>query len=176
MLITGIPGVGKTTLIKQILSEYKKIKFAGFYTQEVRKKGRRTGFQLVWIPQNTMEILSSVNLNTPYKLGKYRVNKDVMDEVALRIQKLQNIDVLILDEIGPMELFSTKFKGVVIDILHKENLPVLGTIQMKLLGKLKEWGVENKVIVKELTRGNFESVYKECVYWLASLGKKESSW
>lgn len=169
LLITGKPGVGKTTLIKLLLSETENINYSGFYTQEIRYKGKRIGFQLIWVPQKTAETLASVNIDTPFKLGKYRINKELMDKVALRIKGLQNIDVLIIDEIGPMELFSYEFKRVIIDALRSNNPPILGTIQLKLIGRLREWGIANRVVVKELTKNNFNLIHRYCKDWITSL-------
>ncbi len=166
LLLTGKPGIGKTTLIKRIIYETSNIEFAGFYTQEIRKGGKRIGFQLIWVPENFEEILAGIDLDSRFRVGKYRVNRTVMDKVASRIKRLQNIDILVIDEIGPMELFSREFEDVVIDSLRDEKQAVIGTIQKKLLYKLVEWGVKDRVMVKELTRENFDTLYNYCMEWI----------
>ncbi len=43
LLITGLPGIGKTTLIKKLSEELKVLHPAGFYTEEIREEGQRKG-------------------------------------------------------------------------------------------------------------------------------------
>ena len=48
ILLTGLPGSGKTTLIRNVLSELPGwIRCAGFFTAEVREGRERTGFEIV---------------------------------------------------------------------------------------------------------------------------------
>ncbi len=47
LLLTGLPGVGKTILVRRVLARLDALRVAGFTTEEIRKGGRRLGFRIV---------------------------------------------------------------------------------------------------------------------------------
>jgi nucleoside-triphosphatase len=51
-LITGKPGVGKTTLVQKIIKRMGSVNMAGFYTSEIRSEGSRLGFELQGLKGN----------------------------------------------------------------------------------------------------------------------------
>ena len=73
ILITGRPGIGKTTLVKKLCEIFKEFNPAGFYTSEIIEEGVRTGFELISLYGDTT-VLSHVNLKTKYVVGKYKVD------------------------------------------------------------------------------------------------------
>ena len=81
ILITGSPGIGKTRLIKE-LAEKLAGKATGFYTEEIRKEGRSSGFRIKTLNGKT-GILASVDMQSPYRMGKYKVDLDCK-EVTLK--------------------------------------------------------------------------------------------
>lgn len=134
ILLTGQPGVGKTTAIKSIVSLLGP-RAGGFYTREVRARGQRTGFELVTLDGRTVWLAS----RSPAKIfeeevpfGKYRVNLRAIDSFgvpALRRAVKAN-QVVVIDEIGPMEIVSELFCRTVLDILASD-IPVVGTIAQR---------------------------------------------
>ena len=46
LLLTGRPGVGKTTVVRRVVERLSR-PTGGFYTCELREGGRRTGFEIV---------------------------------------------------------------------------------------------------------------------------------
>ena len=72
ILITGLPGVGKTTIIKKLSEELRKFHPVGFYTEEIREKGIRKGFKLIGLDGGE-GILSHVDVKSTYTVGKYNV-------------------------------------------------------------------------------------------------------
>ena len=102
--MTGQPGTGKTALIKEALARTK-VKGGGFYTEEIRTGGTRQGFRIVAL-DGQEAILAHVSISSPYQVSKYRVDTDALDRVgvaALR-QALKESDLVVIDEIGKMEL------------------------------------------------------------------------
>lgn len=128
ILVTGYPKVGKTTLIKEIIKEYPNKK-VGFYTEEiVNTKGIRVGFRIVTLSEEEPGVLAHTNIKTGWKVGKYFV--DIHEFERLIIPELEKkANLVIIDEIGKMELFSEKFKEKVVECLEKKN--VVATITMK---------------------------------------------
>jgi len=128
ILIRGKPGSGKTTLIIKILDLLKNKNMGGFYTQEIRERGKRTGFKAK-ILKGGEGTLAWVNFQSGPEVGKYRVDTGVIDElIAASVEEaVRYKDVVIIDEIGKMEMFSEKFKSTIIMALDSEK-KVLATI------------------------------------------------
>jgi nucleoside-triphosphatase len=73
-LVTGIPGVGKTTLIRNVCKRLASSHPEGFYTEEIRESGVREGFALVSL-DGKRSVLSQVNVKSRHRVGKYGVYK-----------------------------------------------------------------------------------------------------
>ncbi len=157
ILITGRPGTGKTTLLKEILRKLEK-KANGFYTEEIRKKDQRTGFSIKTLDGKT-GILSGIDIDSPYRVGKYKVNLLDFERIAIAAieDALSSSKVIIIDEIGPMELFSQKFKDIVLKALDSPN-QVIATIKLKgskFIDKIKS---RSDVTVFNLSANNKEEI------------------
>jgi len=129
-LISGRPGSGKTTLVRRIV-ESLAVRAGGFYTQETRgADGRRTGFEIVTL-QGARAPLAGVDIRSPYRVGKYGVNLHGIDEVAApAIRKAsEECDLVVIDEIGKMELYSQAFRDAVTAAVESGK-PVLGTVML----------------------------------------------
>jgi len=130
ILLTGVPGVGKTTLIQRVLDKME-VKPGGFYTEEIREKGKRVGFGIATF-DGRRGILAHVNHKGPHRVGKYGVNIRDLEEIAAASVRsaVERDELVVLDELGRMELYSTLFQQVVVEALDSEK-PVLGTMQIR---------------------------------------------
>ena len=131
ILITGYPRVGKTTLISRIV-ETTKSKVVGFVTSEVKLNNRRVGFNIESFSGLKLTLASKENQQSLYQVASYGVYLENVDTIVDQIkQEMEEFsyDWIILDEIGKMELFSTKFKQFVEKCLEEKC--VLGTIMMR---------------------------------------------
>jgi len=128
ILLTGKPGVGKTTIIEKVIERIGKNKIHGFYTKEIRENNKRTGFRIVTI-DGKEGILSHVNLKSRFRIGRYFVNIDDIDEICVKsiLDGIENGEWIIIDEIGKMELLSEKFREAVLMALDTKK--VLGTVK-----------------------------------------------
>ena len=73
IILSGKPGVGKTTLVKKLASQiYGPI--CGFYTEEILKNGTRVGFRAVSLDNREEAVLVHADIKSPHRLGKYKVN------------------------------------------------------------------------------------------------------
>ena len=138
VLITGEPGVGKTTIVKKLVEKLGD-RAIGFWTEEVRdpKSNRRTGFR-IYTTEGKKKIFSSKFFTSKRLVGSYGVNVDYFEELAIPIlkkaieeAKRDKRKVIVIDEIGKMELFSKKFRELVRGIMHDPALNVVATIPIR---------------------------------------------
>lgn len=153
ILISGYPGVGKTTLINKIIKELN-CKIGGFYTSEKRENGKRTGFYITNFSGNQM-VMADVNSPSSYRVSKYGVNIEAFAKIGIPALEKANesADLIIVDEIGKMEMFSSKF-CIMLEKIFDSPKPVLATIKKidcKLTAKLK---ARNDVEIFDLTIDN----------------------
>jgi nucleoside-triphosphatase len=129
-LLTGPPGSGKTSLVRQYVRE-QNLRAGGFYTEEIRFQGARQGFRLVTMDGRSA-VLAHIDIHGPLKVSKYGVDLDVLERVGVPslYEAAAFQELVIIDEIGRMELFSEKFKSAVLEILDSGK-KVLGTIMLK---------------------------------------------
>ena len=110
---------------------------AGFYTAEIRSKGSRLGFELRGL-NGKRRTLAHVDINSKHRVGKYRVDT-LGFEAFLETLELQNpnVELIVIDEIGKMELFSNRFRHLVRDALNS-NKQLLATIALEGEGFIRE--------------------------------------
>jgi len=152
ILLTGSPGIGKTTVIHRILRDLRGIKCAGFYTEEKRYSGQRRGF---WIRTLDGEegTLASIGYGRGPRVGRYMVHVEEFERLVLsRINpEYSTAELYVIDEIGKMELMSKRFREGVINLLaSKSNL--LATVAKRGKGFLDQLKGRNDVELIEVRR------------------------
>jgi nucleoside-triphosphatase len=132
LLLTGRPGVGKTTIIKAVVQALGE-QADGFYTEEIRERGRRQGFRLVGL-RGERGILAHVKFKGRGRprVGRYGVDVSTVDQIgATAIERaVSQGRTVIIDEIGKMELFSDAFKNAVLTALDGQS-PVIATVMAR---------------------------------------------
>ncbi len=132
ILITGQPGVGKTTLIRRLMDHARSmgIDVYGFITTEVRESGSRIGFKIIDVNNGRESWLAHVNLfKGGPMVGKYNVNLRAMELVGIPAIKAANQgSLLVVDEIGKMELMHGDFLKALEEVVDRVHF--LGTIYM----------------------------------------------
>jgi nucleoside-triphosphatase len=165
ILITGPPGIGKTTIMKKLAQMLKDSGPAGFYTAEIREEGARHGFELVGL-NGRKGILSHVDIKGPYHVGRYGVDirgfEIFLDALALTDP---NITLVMIDEIGKMECLSQLFKTVVGTVLDAEKT-VIATITLKGPGFIAEVKGREDVILFKMTLENRNSLGEEILRYV----------
>ena len=164
-LLTGTPGTGKTSLIKQVVASMKG-NAGGFYTEEIRTRGARQGFRLVTLDGKDA-ILAHVNFDSPYRVGKYGVNLDSLDRIGVPAlhKASQQCELVIIDEIGKMEMLSANFREVISNLIDSGKR-ILGTIMLNphpWADAIKRHPQVNLITV---TRTNHQRVLEEIRHWL----------
>ena len=165
ILLTGLPGVGKTTLIRRLSEELKDLHPAGFYTEEIREEGVRKGFELISL-DGKRGLLSHVEIKSPYRVGKYRVDvkgfEGFLDSIAFFAPETK---LIIIDEIGKMECLSLEFKRLIKEILNSEKM-IIATIAFKGSGLIEEIKKRNDIRLFEITEKNRDSLLSEIFSYL----------
>jgi len=166
-LLSGEPGSGKTTIIKEVLSKVGK-SAGGFYTEEIRSQGIRQGFRIITLDGKSATLAYS-GIRSPYRVSKYGVDVSSMDEVAIPAvrEAIRSRDIVVIDEIGKMELFSYSFRDAVIEALESEKR-VLGTIMLASHPWADVVKRRAEVEIISVTRFNRSEVVDQVVGWLES--------
>lgn len=162
ILLTGRPGSGKTTVIKKVLSRIPRLA-GGFFTQEIRERGRRVGFEIHTL-DGDKAVMAHVDKRDTERVGKYGVDLAVIDSIAMgSLQKAKSDRALIvIDEIGPMELLSDKFREEVL-VIFKGEFDVLGTIAKRKNEFINRIRRLPNVSVMEIFPGNREEIVEQVV-------------
>lgn len=168
ILITGLPRSGKSTLISKLIDHYSKKNYTirGFQTPEVRESGNRIGFDIIDIYSGKISQLARVgDLKTKYRVGKYTVFVEEFDKYLADSLDLEGkvIDLIVIDEIGKMELFSKEFQNFVKRIFIS-NKTILATIGLKLNHPIKDFLLSLPTVqLLNLNRQNFQTVFQKVI-------------
>jgi nucleoside-triphosphatase len=135
VLLTGRPGCGKTTLVKRVVKNLPQ-PGAGFYTEEIRDRGTRVGFRLVTL-DGDKAVLAHVDFPAaagPEHVGKYGLDLSALEAVGVKAIRaaMRGQRLVVIDEIGPMEIRSAIFRDAVSEALDSA-VPVLATIVSRSL-------------------------------------------
>ncbi len=128
VLVTGRPGVGKTTLVRAVVDALG-VRAAGFVTREIREGGERVGFSITDL-DGPSGVLARVDLASAYRVSRYGVNREDLERVGVAALDRAPGDarLIVMDEIGRMELCSELFQNAVHRALESA-VPVLAAIQ-----------------------------------------------
>jgi nucleoside-triphosphatase len=166
-LLTGAPGAGKTTIIRKAIAGVGR-RAGGFYTQEIRSHGVRQGFEIILLNGSTA-VLAHVDINSPYRVSKYGVDITNLDKIGVSAirQAKQDCEIVVVDEIGKMELFSNAFRGAVLEIFDSGK-KLLGTIMLSSHPWADQIKQRPEVKVLSVTRATHQQVLQEVLGWLGS--------
>ena len=172
-LLTGRPGTGKTSLIKQALAGMRG-KAGGFYTEEIRSQGVRQGFRLVTLDGQSA-ILAHIDIHSQYRVSKYGIDIDSLDRVGVSAlyKAAEECDLVVIDEIGKMELFSANFREAVLKIIDSGK-KVLGTIMLNPNPWADAIKRKPQVNLIAVTRANYHQVVEELQRWLRGINAENN--
>lgn len=125
ILLTGVPGIGKSTIVKTVIASFAG-PMKGTYAEEENIEGERVGFILHTL-EGQSAYLAHQNMVSPYRVAKYGVNIDAIESLIIPAISPLNESVIVIDEIGFMQSYAPHFLDAVTTAL--DHAPcVLGTI------------------------------------------------
>lgn len=168
LLLTGHPGVGKTTALQRVAVRLREVqpdlRIGGFYTEEVRDdSGSRVGFRgetFGRAEEEVFVVIARAGASGP-RVGKYGVDVAAVDRLAQSLDP-EEVDLVLLDEIGKMECHSEAFCEAVVRLLTAP-VPVLATVARRggrLIAAVK---ARPDTTVLEVTRENRDRLPGELV-------------
>jgi len=165
LLLSGPPGVGKTTIIRNAINTATG-NAGGFYTQEIRYRGVRQGFEIVTLDGSTA-VMAHVNLRASQRVGRYGVDVDNLDRVGVQAmrQAIEKCDIVVVDEIGKMELFSTAFREAIFETLDSGK-KLLGTIMLQSHPWADKVKQDPRVDLLIVSRPKHDQILQELLAWL----------
>ncbi len=171
LLLTGRPGIGKTTVIRHVLERLPGLRLGGFTTAEIRGPHGRLGFRAAVLGGPDI-VLAHVERAGPWRVGAYGVDVAAFEQVILPFldPRLEEVELFVIDEIGKMECFSTLFQTRVRQLLDDPR-PLLGSIALRGPALIEEVRRRPDVELVEVTLTNRaglpEEIASRLQHWLA---------
>jgi nucleoside-triphosphatase len=156
-LVTGVPGVGKTSLMRNLCKHLASLNPEGFYTEEIREDGIRKGFALASL-DGKRSVLSHVNVKSPRRVGKYGVDLKSFEAFLQSLHLRARVgSLIVMDEIGKMECFSDAFVSLVRALLDGPGV-VVATVAIKGPDFISEVKGRGDVLIHEVTERNRDNL------------------
>lgn len=165
LFIAGTVGVGKTSLLREVtLSRRERI--GGFYTDHMLSGRMRKGFVMRTF-DGQERVLAAKGMKSSHQLGKYGVDINALENVGIPALKLalEAKDMIVIDEIGSMEMMSERFRQTLLECLTSTK-PVLATIRaasQPFSDQVKKFSDTQTII---LTKSNYNQVKLQVRKWL----------
>ena len=169
LLIVGRPGVGKTTLVQRLAESLRGCPVDGFVTEECREHEQRVGFWLSPLDGRQV-LLAHRRLESGVRVGPYRVNTQVLEQVAVPVIRrgVEHALILLLDELGRMELVSTAFEAAVQQAFDR-GPTIVATVSVAPMPFLTALKRRRDVELVPLSATNREMVHEELAARLQAL-------
>lgn len=165
LLITGLPGTGKTTLLMALVRHFAHLNPAGFYTEEVREHGVRRGFRLQSLDGREGMLADAAFKGAP-RVGQYGVDIGGFERFLDSLDLISNPSPLVfIDEIGKMECLSPNFVQMAQALLDMEKL-VVATVARKGEGVIRKVKGRPDCFLVEVTRANRQTLPEELARWI----------
>ena len=173
IFVTGDPGCGKTTAVRRVVDRLANLPMTGFYTEEVREDGSRTGFRGVTLDGKAFT-LARLGTSGTFRVGPYAVELEGLESVGVpALQPLPDTRLVVVDEVGKMESFSTGFRTAVEELLGG-SVAVLGTVAVHGVGFVKYVRQDPRITLIRMTRASREAIVGELLRQLSRAGVARS--
>jgi len=169
IFVTGDPGCGKTTAVRRVVERLAPLPMTGFLTEEVRENGARTGFRGVTLDGEVFT-LARAGAAGDFRVGPYGVVLEGLETVGVpALRPGADTRLVVLDEVGKMEAFSTAFREAVTGLLES-SVTVLGTVAVHGVGFVKKVRHDPRVTLVRMTRASREAIVGDLLRRLQEAG------
>lgn len=153
LLVTGPPGVGKTTVMARLARALSGFRLAGFLTEEIRERGERLGFRAVLLAGGEPRNIAHVSFPAP-QVGRYGVDVAAIDAIAdVTLVGAPEVDLHLIDEVGRMECLSPRFVLRFRELLDA-GTPLIATVAARGPGFIEEVKRRPDVEMFQVTRAD----------------------
>ena len=166
LLLTGPPGVGKTTAVRRAAKELPGVKIRGFTTDEIRESGQRVGFRIETFDGDSA-VLAHVDFRSPHRVGKYGVDLSTLDRVTGDELGQSRGGLVFIDEIGKMETLSRTFIEAVTAILDSPAI-LVATVGQRGGGFIQTVKRRPDVLLWTVSRANRDRMPADIAAWVHS--------
>lgn len=166
LLVSGLPGCGKTTLVEKLLTQ-PGLCARGFVTREIRESGHRVGFRILGL-SGAEEVLAHTGIESGHRVGKYHVDIRALEKM-LQSEFGEGLPpIAIIDEIGKMELLSQRFRSTIRELWDSDKIVVATVMSARnaLCDRLK---TDKNTVVHNLNHNNRDQVLVEVKAFVQSL-------
>jgi nucleoside-triphosphatase len=158
--------VGKTSLVIRALDGLPPETACGFVTRELRRDGQRVGFAVETLAGESA-VLAHVDVRSPHRVGRYRVDLAAFESVALPAIDPTRVtaSLIVIDEIGKMECFSDRFRDLVVAALGSDRA-VLATIALRGNRFIEGLKARPETTLLRVNQQNRDQLVEQVVGWV----------
>jgi nucleoside-triphosphatase len=173
IFLTGRPGIGKTSVLLRVIKilQDERLLVGGILSHEVRQGASRVGFRLIDITNGREGWLAHIHHESGPSVGKYRVNLHDLHHIGVRaiLSAIDTVDVIVIDEIGPMELFSSAFKEAVTRAMESPKI-LIGVLHYRVRDPLiSTIRTIPHIQIFEVTLTNRQHLHKTIIHMIKTL-------
>ena len=167
LLLTAVPGAGKTTVIRRVAERLPTKTLGGFYTEEMRTRGERRGFRLIAF-DGAEAVIAHVDFPKKHRVGKYGVDMAAIDRAAeAALAPRRGMRLYLVDEIGKMECLSERFVTDMRRVLAG-SIPLVATVAKRGAGFIAQVKRREDCELWTLSRANRDAMPAEILAWLTN--------
>ncbi|MBP7689817.1 MAG: AAA family ATPase [Thermoflexales bacterium] len=165
LILSGTPGIGKTTLIKAVIKELGD-QAGGFFSEEILGPGGRKGYKLVTL-DGQWGIMAHADFKSKSNFGRFGVETHIIDKLGAGAinAALTDKPIVVIDEIGKITMFSSQFQSAAVKAVGSPKV-VLATAMSDNHPWLMALKAFPGVTVWEVTKKNRSALVKQALEWV----------